>query len=150
MAEFQSKIRTIQWVDNISRMIDQTLLPYEYKNVDIKTGQEMYDAISDMIVRGAPAIGIAGAHGVALFAQEIQKEGLAYNEFVSKLIEKSKYLATSRPTAVNLILASARAVGTSTAPETLHSMSRSAPSPSPAILRAICVLSVLSASRNAL
>src|SRR5574344_1358093 len=102
MAEFQSKIRTIQWVDNISRMIDQTLLPYEYKNVAIKTGQEMYDAISDMIVRGAPAIGIAGAHGVALFAQEIQKEGLAYNEFVSKLIEKSKYLATSRPTAVNL------------------------------------------------
>lgn len=102
MAEFKSKIRTIQWIDNVSRMVDQTLVPYEYKHVDIKTGQEMYDAIQTMIVRGAPAIGIAGAHGVALYALEIEKENLQKEEFVSKLIEKSRYLASSRPTAVNL------------------------------------------------
>jgi len=102
MAEFKSNIRTIQWIDNVSRMVDQTLFPYEYKYVDIKTGQEMYDAIQTMIVRGAPAIGIAGAHGVALYAQELQKENLSRESFVSKLIEKSNYLASSRPTAVNL------------------------------------------------
>ena len=100
--EFKSTIRTIKWEDNISRMIDQTVIPYEYKYVDIKTGQEMYDAIQTMIVRGAPAIGIAGAHGVALYALELEKENLSKDEFVSKLIEKAKYLATSRPTAVNL------------------------------------------------
>ncbi len=102
MAEFKSKIRTIQWVDNVSRMVDQTLFPYEYKYVDIKTGDEMYDAIQTMIVRGAPAIGISGAHGVALYALELQKENLSKDEFLEKLKEKSAYLASSRPTAVNL------------------------------------------------
>lgn len=102
MTIFESKIRTIQWIDNISRMVDQTLVPYEYKYVDIKTGQEMYDAIQTMIVRGAPAIGISGAHGVALYSLELQKENLTRYEFISKLIEKSHYLASSRPTAVNL------------------------------------------------
>lgn len=102
MAEFKSNIKTIQWIENVSRMVDQTIVPYEFKYVDIKTGQEMYDAIQTMIVRGAPAIGIAGAHGVALYALEIQKENLSKDEFVSKLIEKAKYLAGSRPTAVNL------------------------------------------------
>lgn len=102
MAEFKSKIRTIEWTENVSRMVDQTLFPCEYKYVDIKTGQEMYDAIQTMIVRGAPAIGIAGAHGVALYALELQKKNLSREEFISKLIEKSNYLASSRPTAVNL------------------------------------------------
>ena len=102
---FKSKIRTIQWVDNVSRMVDQTKIPYEYVNVDIKTGQEMYDAIQTMIVRGAPAIGIAGAHGVVLYAQELEKENLSREDFINKLIEKSNYLKTSRPTAVNLMWA---------------------------------------------
>ncbi len=102
MAEFKSKIKTIEWTNNVSRMVDQTLVPYEFKYVDIKTGQEMYDAIQNMIVRGAPAIGVSGAQGVALYALELEKENLSRDEFVSKLIEKSNYLATSRPTAVNL------------------------------------------------
>lgn len=100
--EFQSKIRTIEWVNNCSKMVDQTLFPYEYKYIEVKTGQGMYDAIQTMIVRGAPAIGIAGAHGVALYALELQKENLSREDFISKLTEKSKYLASSRPTAVNL------------------------------------------------
>ncbi len=103
--EFHSKIKTIEWVDNFSRLIDQTILPYEFKYVDVKTGDEMYDAIKTMIVRGAPAIGIAGAHGVALYAQELQKENLSREEFVKNLIEKADYMATSRPTAVNLMWA---------------------------------------------
>lgn len=103
---FESKIRTIQWTNNVSRMVDQTLFPYEYKYVDIKTGQQMYDAIQTMIVRGAPAIGIAGAHGVALYAIEGVNEGIEPKEkFISWLIEKADYLASSRPTAVNLMWA---------------------------------------------
>ncbi len=94
--------KTIQWVNNVSRMVDQTVIPYEFKYVDIKTGQEMFDAIKTMIVRGAPAIGIAGAHGVCLFAQELASLNLSRDEFVAKLTEKANYLVTSRPTAVNL------------------------------------------------
>ncbi len=100
---FESKIRTIQWVGNVSRMVDQTKIPYEYVMVDIKTGDEMYNAIKTMIVRGAPAIGVSAAHGVVLYAQELQKQNLSREEFISKLIEKSEYLKTSRPTAVNLM-----------------------------------------------
>lgn len=102
MTEFKSNIKTIAWTDNFSRMVDQTLVPYEFKYVDIKTGQQMYDAIQTMIIRGAPAIGIAGAHGVALYALEIEKETSSREIFISKLIEKSNYLISSRPTAVNL------------------------------------------------
>jgi len=102
MTEFKSKIKTIEWADNCSRMVDQTVVPYEFKYVDIKTGQQMYDAIQTMVVRGAPAIGIAGAHGVALYALELACKNLTREEFISKLIESSKYLASSRPTAVNL------------------------------------------------
>ena len=73
--DFKSKIKTIEWVKdkNASRMVDQLLIPYEYKLVDITTSDDMYDAIKTMIVRGAPAIGIAGAHGMALAALEIAK-----------------------------------------------------------------------------
>lgn len=105
MSEFVSKIRTIQWVGNCSRMVDQTLVPYEFKYVDIKSGQEMFDAIKTMIVRGAPAIGIAGAHGVVLYAMELSKKNLSRDEFVKELLEKADYMATSRPTAVNLMWA---------------------------------------------
>lgn len=99
---FQSKIKTIEWTDNCSRMVDQTVVPYEFKYVDIKTGQQMYDAIQTMIVRGAPAIGIAGAHGVVLYALEGAKEITSKEQFVSWLTEKARYLKSSRPTAVNL------------------------------------------------
>lgn len=105
MSEFISKIRTIQWVDNCSRMVDQTKVPYEFKYVDIKSGQEMFDAIKTMIVRGAPAIGIAGAHGVVLYAMELKKENLSRDTFIKKLLDKADYMATSRPTAVNLMWA---------------------------------------------
>ena len=56
MAEFHSKIKTIEWVDNYSKMVDQTLLPYEFKYVNITGGQEMFDAIRTKKVRRAPAI----------------------------------------------------------------------------------------------
>lgn len=105
MTEFHSKIKTIQWVDNYSKMVDQTVLPYEFKYVNITDGQQMYDAIKTMIVRGAPAIGVAGAHGVVLYAQELAKENLSRDEFIKQLLQKADYMASSRPTAVNLMWA---------------------------------------------
>ena len=100
---FKSKIKTIEWKDDISRMIDQTILPYEFKTIDIKTCDEMYSAIKNMIVRGAPAIGIAGVHGVVLAAMEIAKNTSNKEEFLKQLKEKAEYLKSSRPTAVNLM-----------------------------------------------
>lgn len=102
MAEFHSKIRPIEWIDTYSKMVDQTKFPDEYKYVNITTGQEMFDAIKTMIVRGAPAIGIAGAHGVILYAQEFASKNLSLDDFKKQLIEKADYLVSSRPTAVNL------------------------------------------------
>ena len=102
MANFESKIRTIEWIDNCSRMVDQTKFPYEFKYVDIKTGDKMYEAIKTMIVRGAPAIGIAGAHGVVLYAQELSDKNLSLADFKNELLKKADYLVSSRPTAVNL------------------------------------------------
>lgn len=105
--DFKSKIKTISWIkeENVSRMVDQLVVPYEYKLVDITTSDDMYDAIKTMIVRGAPAIGIAGAHGLALAALEIAKTTQDSKEFLSKLKERAEYLKSSRPTAVNLMWA---------------------------------------------
>lgn len=105
MAEFTSKIRTIEWIDNYSKMVDQTKFPETFEYVKIKNGQEMFDAIKTMIVRGAPAIGIAGAHGVVLFAQELAQQHLSKEEFITKLLEKADYMVSARPTAVNLFWA---------------------------------------------
>lgn len=102
---FTSKIKTIEWTDNISRMIDQTILPHEFKTVDIKTCEDMFNAIKNMIVRGAPAIGIAGAHGISLAALELAKITSNKDEFIQLLKNKAEYLKSARPTAVNLMWA---------------------------------------------
>ena len=104
---FESKIRPITWDNGVSKMLDQTIIPYEYKYVDITSGQQMFDAIKTMIVRGAPAIGIAGAQGVVLYAQEGRDKFSNIEEYKKWLIEKADYMATSRPTAVNLMWACA-------------------------------------------
>ena len=90
--------KTIEWIkeENCSRMVDQLVIPYEYKKVDIKTSSDMYDAIKTMIVRGAPAIGIAGAHGVCLaaieskgkpnfFVASSEKNSIAWLTVISKI-----------------------------------------------------------------
>ena len=101
---FKSNIRPIEWTGSCVRLIDQTRLPDEYKTVDIKTWQEMADAIKNMVVRGAPAIGVSAAFGVALGAKELadceNKE-----EFIQKLEKIGENLKSTRPTAVNLMWA---------------------------------------------
>ena len=98
---FKSNINTLEWRDNFVRMVDQTKLPYSFETVDIKSYRQMADAIKNMLVRGAPAIGIAGAFGVALGAQELSflnNKG----EFIGKIEEICEFLKSTRPTAVNL------------------------------------------------
>jgi methylthioribose-1-phosphate isomerase len=84
-------VETIQWTDAGVVMIDQTRLPREQKFVTCRTYLEVADAIKTMVIRGAPAIGVAAAMGVALGVQE----GADF-EIVCKT------LAATRPTAVNL------------------------------------------------
>ena len=95
--------KTIEWVntadyEGYSLMIDQTLIPYEYKKIKVNNSKDMYNAIKTMIVRGAPAIGIAGAHGVALAAIENKNSG----NFIEDVKKLADYINSSRPTAVNL------------------------------------------------
>lgn len=100
--EFKSKVKTIEWMGSVSRIIDQRVLPKEFNLVDIETSEQMYDAIKNMIIRGAPAIGIAGVHGVSLAAIELSKKHNTKKEFLKKLFEKAEFLKSARPTAVNL------------------------------------------------
>ncbi len=90
-------IETIQWTDAGVVMIDQTSLPRQERYVTCTTYQQVADAIRQMIIRGAPAIGVAAAMGIALGMREAESAG----EF-EKICET---LAATRPTAVNLFWA---------------------------------------------
>lgn len=98
--------KTIQWVGDspgFVRMVEQTLLPQQFVEVDIRTVEEMVDAIYRLAVRGAPAIGVAAAFGVLLGVQDCRK--LSSDSLISTLDEVCSKLAAARPTAVNLFWA---------------------------------------------
>ena len=96
-------IPTIQWHEGKVELIDQTLLPNEFKHIYCENVDEIWEAIKVLRVRGAPAIGIAGALGTVLGVWNSEAE--SYPDFRSQLVEVTDYLATSRPTAVNLFWA---------------------------------------------
>lgn len=85
---------TIEWQRGKVRLIDQRALPGELRFVECGTVDELCDAIASLIVRGAPALGAAGAFGVALAARTIGDEG--------EMRATARRLAEARPTAVNL------------------------------------------------
>jgi methylthioribose-1-phosphate isomerase len=94
---------TIEWEGNINgriRLIDQTLLPTELKYVYCEDIKSIWHAIKTLMVRGAPAIGIAGAMGVVLGIKNINAKDA--NTFLKQLKQVTTYLGSSRPTAVNL------------------------------------------------
>lgn len=90
-------------------IIDQTLLPGVTKLIELRTAQEIWDAIYLLKVRGAPAIGVAAALGIALLAKGIDTED--FEEFYGKFKAQKEYLDSSRPTAVNLSWALRRMEG---------------------------------------
>lgn len=93
-------VETIEWKDGAVVMIDQTRLPLETSFVHCKTYQEVAKAIRDMIIRGAPAIGVAAAMGVALGMQTADERNLD-----AEFRTMCDVLAATRPTAVNLFWA---------------------------------------------
>lgn len=96
-------IRPVQWKDGKIVLIDQTLLPAEFKEIVIETSEQLWEAIRLLRVRGAPAIGIAAAYGFALEAWRCRDNSTS--QCIERLEKVSEYLATSRPTAVNLFWA---------------------------------------------
>ncbi len=96
----ESQIKTVEYVDGAARMIDQTRLPTEKVFVDCRTIEEVGHAIKTMIIRGAPAIGVAAAIGVSLGANAIEAQD--FDSFYAQLEKKCDELGHSRPTAVNL------------------------------------------------
>ncbi|HUG19883.1 MAG TPA: S-methyl-5-thioribose-1-phosphate isomerase [Planctomycetaceae bacterium] len=81
------------------RLLDQTRLPVEEVFLDCRTSQDVWEAIKRLSVRGAPAIGVSAAYGVVIGLQPFQQDLLAEIERIAE------YLASSRPTAVNLFWA---------------------------------------------
>lgn len=93
-------VPTIEWRNGIVKILDQTRLPFEVQVVDCQDYQMVARCIKEMKIRGAPAIGVAGAMGVALGAQAIQAED--FDNFYHQLLPICEGLASTRPTAVNL------------------------------------------------
>ncbi|MEN6558398.1 MAG: S-methyl-5-thioribose-1-phosphate isomerase [Thermoguttaceae bacterium] len=99
-------IPTLHWIggaDGFLRMIDQTRLPTEFVEIDCRDVDRVWEAIKTLRVRGAPAIGIAAAYGVCLGVQSAAGRDEA--AFFGQLDKTVDYLASSRPTAVNLFWA---------------------------------------------
>jgi methylthioribose-1-phosphate isomerase len=96
-------IRPVQFIDDGVLLLDQTKLPAEEIYVEIKDYQAMAQAIKSMVVRGAPAIGVAAAGGIYLGASVIEASN--FESFYGQLEEICSVLGATRPTAVNLFWA---------------------------------------------
>lgn len=84
-------------------IIDQTLLPGREEYIWLRTAEEIWEAIYQLKVRGAPAIGVAAAYGVAVCARQFPE--VSFEDFYIRFRQLKHYLGSSRPTAVNLFMA---------------------------------------------
>jgi methylthioribose-1-phosphate isomerase len=102
-------LETLRWLGGIDghlRLIDQTLLPLQFAEIECRSVEAIWDAIKTLRIRGAPAIGIAAAYGACIGLQTAAGQDEA--TFFKRLEEVTDYLASSRPTAVNLFWALGR------------------------------------------
>ncbi len=95
-------LQSLRWEEEALSLLDQRLLPEESVYLRLTTPQQVWEAIRELKVRGAPAIGIAAAYGVVLGV--VDHKGSA-QDLVAEVNRHAEYLATSRPTAVNLFWA---------------------------------------------
>lgn len=102
-----ARLKTIQWIDNAVTIIDQTRLPVELVYDRIERIEEMREALAHLKVRGAPAIGVAAAFGLFLGVRDVSDK-TSGADFQKKIGEKADFLASARPTAVNLFWAIGR------------------------------------------
>ncbi len=95
-------VRSVDWNEdeNFVQLIDQRLIPFDFKINNYTSVVDLCDAIKTMVVRGAPAIGSTAAYGVALAIKEIEKEDNCNKK--EKLDEKMEMILATRPTAVDL------------------------------------------------
>jgi methylthioribose-1-phosphate isomerase len=93
-------LKTVEWKDNSVVMIDQTKLPNVLEYVTYTDYNQVADAIRTLVVRGAPAIGVSGAFGLALAS--LQSDATEKDTLISYLENAKKILFETRPTAVNL------------------------------------------------
>jgi len=100
LSETSSFLRTVEWKDNKVVMIDQTKLPNELVFVKFDDFNQVADAIRTLVVRGAPAIGVSGAFGLALAV--LQSNATTKDNLISDLEKARTILFETRPTAVNL------------------------------------------------
>jgi len=96
-------IRTLEWRDGALWLIDQTRLPMKHVELECRTPEAVRDAIKRLVVRGAPAIGVAAAYGVALGAERSRARARA--RLLADVDKAAECLATARPTAANLFWA---------------------------------------------
>src|SRR5579863_1818234 len=96
-------IQTLEWTESGVRFIDQTKLPTEETYVNCPTSLEVADVIRNMVVRGAPAIGVAAAMGIALGVQKSQAENAG--DLKREFDAICDVMGKTRPTAVNLFWA---------------------------------------------
>ncbi|WP_333639109.1 S-methyl-5-thioribose-1-phosphate isomerase [Pyrobaculum aerophilum] len=101
--KFKPKIRPIEWSGDKLVLLDQRLLPFETKYVEARTVVEVANAIRDMVVRGAPAIGITAAFGMVLAL--VENKPASVEEALKTLAKAREVLSKTRPTAVNLFWA---------------------------------------------
>lgn len=104
----QTTIKPVEWVEASGkvRLLDQTMLPHRQRSIEYTDYRELALAIKEMKVRGAPAIGVAAAYGIALGAREIKAGGK--DVFLWQLEGVIKTFTATRPTAVNLFKAATR------------------------------------------
>lgn len=95
-------LQSLRWSEDSLSLLDQRLLPEETVYLRLTTPAEVWEAIRELKVRGAPAIGIAAAYGVVLGILGFQGN---VEQLAEKVNSHAEYLATSRPTAVNLFWA---------------------------------------------
>src|SRR5215210_7783418 len=96
-------IKTVEWTDEGVRMLDQRILPTEEKYLMLRSYEEVADAIKKMVVRGAPAIGVSAAMGLALGAK--QSVGTSVADLEYDFDYMCDVMSKTRPTAVNLFWA---------------------------------------------
>ena len=101
-SDISPPVAVIEWLGDAAtghlRLLDQTRLPTETTYVDCRDTPAVWEAIRRLVVRGAPAIGVAAAYGMVVAAQNVP-DG---NDFHTGMAAAAEYLETSRPTAVNL------------------------------------------------
>ncbi len=96
-------MRPLEFKDGVLKLIDQTRLPTELVYVDCRTSEDVAAAITDMIVRGAPAIGVTAAYGIAIGAAA--SDASNHEDFLQELEDICAVMRKTRPTAVNLFWA---------------------------------------------